>query len=154
MFLAIARLTRDDCGILKSIIVLRSTDRFGLGKQVAELGVVYLHAVIEIEAEFLIGGVLELFLEDEQFGLLLLEIGLLLLELVAMARAGRFGLVTFELLDTGGDLALEWDDVLSPHSGQRAFMVAVQVDEALEGPLFAAGEQPVDRTGWMLRPLV
>ena len=58
--------------------------------------------------------------------------------------AGRLGLVAFQLVDAGGDLALERDDVLGAHPGQRAFVVAVQVDEALEGPLLAAGEQPVD----------
>jgi hypothetical protein len=39
---------------------------------------------------------------------------------------------------------LKGDDVLGAHPGQRAFVVAVQVDEALEGPLLAAGKQPVD----------
>ena len=60
--------------------------------------------------------------------------------------AGRLaaGLVVFELVDAGGDLALKRNDVLGAHPGQRAFVVAVQVDEALEGPLLAAGEQPVD----------
>lgn len=125
MFLAITRLTRDDCGILKSIIVFRSTDRFGLGKQVAELGIVYLHALIEIEADLLIGSVFQFFLEGQQFGLLLLEIVLFLLEALAMAGAGRLGLVTFELFDAGGDLTLERDDVLSAHPGKCAFVVAV-----------------------------
>jgi len=37
----------------------------------------------------LIGGVFQLFIEGEQFGLLLLEVVLFLLELVAMAGAGR-----------------------------------------------------------------
>ena len=115
-----------------------------LGQQVAELAVVHLHAVVEVEADLLVGSVLQLFLEGEQFGLLLLEVVLLLLELLAVTGAGRLGLVAFELFDAGGDLALERDDVLGAHPGQRAFVVAVQVDEALEGPLLAAGEQPVD----------
>ena len=33
-------------------------------------------------------------------------------------------------------------------------MVAVQVDEALEGPLFAAGEKPVDRAALVYRQVV
>ena len=86
---------------------------------------VHFHAVIEIEADLLNGGVFELFLEGKQFGLLLLEVVLLLLELFAMAGAGGLGLVTFELFDSGGDLALEWDDVLSAHPGQSAFVVAM-----------------------------
>jgi hypothetical protein len=52
-----------------------------------------------------------------------------------VAGACRLGLVAFELFDAGGDLALEWNDVLCTHPGKRAFMVAVQVDKALESTL-------------------
>ena len=48
----------------------------------------------------------------------------------------------FELFNAGGDLALERDDVLGAHPGKRAFLVTVQVDEALESPLLAAREDP------------
>ena len=37
------------------------------------------------------------------------------------------GRVAFELFDAGGDLALERDDVLDSHSGERAFVVAGEV---------------------------
>lgn len=58
-------------------------------------------------------------------------------------RSGT-GDVTGKVVDTSSNLALERNNVLRPHSGQGAFVVAVQVDEALEGPLFPAGEEPVD----------
>jgi hypothetical protein len=108
---------------VRSVVVLSARDGLGLGQQVAELGVVHLHAVIEVEADLLVSGVLQFLLEREQFGLLFLEIVLLLLELLAVAGAGRLGLVAFELFDAGGDLALERDDILGAHPGQRAFVV-------------------------------
>ena len=57
----------------------------------------------------MVGGVLQLFLKCLEFSLLLLEVVLLLLELLAVAGAGRLGFVPFELLDAGGNLTLEWD---------------------------------------------
>ena len=58
---------------------------------------VHLHSVIEVEADLLVGGVLQVLLEVEQFGLLFLEVVLLLLELLAMTGAGCLGLVTSSL---------------------------------------------------------
>ena len=58
---------------------------------------VHLHSVIEVEADLLVGGVLQFLLEVEQFGLLFLEVVLLLLELLAMTGAGCLGLVTSSL---------------------------------------------------------
>ena len=52
--------------------------------------------------------------------------------------------VPCQLFDAGGDLALQRDDVFGAHARQRALVVAVQIDQALEGLLLAAGEQPVD----------
>ena len=49
-----------------------------------------------------------------------------------------------ELLQAGRHLALERDHVLAPHPRQRALVVAVEVDQALEGLLLAAGKEPVD----------
>ena len=71
-----------------SVIILCSANRLGFGKQVAEHSEVHFHAIIKVEADFLIGGVLEFFLEGEQFFLLLLEIVLFLLEFLAMVGAG------------------------------------------------------------------
>lgn len=45
----------------------------------------------------MVGDVPQFLLEDSQFGFLLLQVVLLLLELLAMAGAGRLGLVTFQL---------------------------------------------------------
>ena len=141
---------------VRSVFVLCATHRLGLSQQVAEFAVVHLHAVIEVEADLLVGGVLQLLLEGGEFGVLLEEVALLPLELVAAAGAGGLRLITFQLLDPGGELALERDDVLGAYPGQRAFVVAVQVDEALEGPLLAGGEQPVDGPAlvpaWALSP--
>ncbi len=92
-----------------SIIVFRSTNSLGLGQQVAELGVVRLYAVVEVEADLLVGRVFELFLEDEQFRLFLFEIVLFLLELIAMAGTGRFEFVSVQLFNAGRDPTLEWD---------------------------------------------
>ena len=71
-----------------SVIILYSANRHGFGKQVAELSEVHFHAIIKVEADFLTGGVLQFFLEVEQFSLLLLEIVLFLLEFLSMAGAG------------------------------------------------------------------
>src|SRR5271157_2114372 len=88
------------------LLILRPAHGLGLGEQVAELGVVHLHAIIEVDADLLLGGVLQLFLEGQKFRLLLFEIVLILLEPIAVAGAGRLGLVAFELLDAGGDAPL------------------------------------------------
>ena len=74
-----------------SVIILYSANRHGFGRQVAELSEVHFHAIIKVEADFLIGGVLEFFLEDEQFCQLLLELVLFLLEFLAMVGAGCLG---------------------------------------------------------------
>src|SRR5436305_8100896 len=94
-----------------SLFLLPAGDRLRLGQQVAELGVVHLHPVIEVEADLLVGGVLQLLLEGGEFGLLLEEVALLPLEFVAVAGAGRLRLVPFKLFDPGGEFALERDDV-------------------------------------------
>jgi len=69
------------------LVVFAAGDGFALGQQITELAVVHLDAVIEVEADFLVGGVFEFFLEVEQFGLLFLEIVLLFLEFLAEAGA-------------------------------------------------------------------
>ena len=119
-------------------------DGLDLGQQIAELAVVDLHAVVEIQADTLVGIVAELLVEGLQFGLLLAELVPLLGQ--PLALRGRGGL---------GDVVASWSrrEASLPWSGMtysvrmrdgRALVVAVQVDEALEGPLLAAGEEPVD----------
>ena len=54
--------------------------------------------------------------------------------------------LVFQLIQVGVVLAQQRGDVLGAHPGQGAFVVAVQVDQALKGFLFAGAEQPVYRT--------
>ena len=65
-------------------------------------------------------------------------------QFLAVAGAAGCGDVAFELFDAGVEFALEWNHVFGSHAGQRAVVVAVQVDKALEGLLLAAAEHPVD----------
>lgn len=53
--------------------------------------------------------------------------------------------VFFYGFDAGLELAGQGDDVFGAHAGQGAGVVAVEVDQGLEGALFAAAEEPVDR---------
>ena len=76
--------------------------------------------------------------------MLLFELGPLLHQALAMG-GGRGDLdVTLESLEPRRHFALKWNDVLAPHPRERALVVAVQVDQALEGLLLAAREEPVD----------
>jgi len=97
------------------LLILRPAHGLGLGEQVAELGVVHLHAIIEVDADLLLGGVLQLFLEGQKFRLLLFEV-VLILEPIAVAGAGRLGLVAFELLDAGGDVPLAFSQFRGHHT--------------------------------------
>src|SRR5947209_5322191 len=75
------------------VIFLCATDRLNLGQQVAELAVVDLHAVIQVQLDPHVGVVLQLLVEGEEFGLLLPQVVLLLLELLAVRGRGRLRLV-------------------------------------------------------------
>jgi len=59
--------------------------------------------------------VLQLFLEGQKFRLLLFEV-VLILEPIAVAGAGRLGLVAFELLDAGGDVPLAFSQFRGHHT--------------------------------------
>ena len=57
--------------------------------------------------------------------------------------AGGCG-VFLQHLDAALDLAGEGHDVFGAQAGECALVVAVQIDQGLEGALFAAAEEPVD----------
>ena len=80
-----------------SIFLFTPTNHLRIGQQVAELGVVHLHAVIQVEADLLVGGMFWFFFERAEFGFLLFEAVLFFLQFFAMASTGRLGFVAFEL---------------------------------------------------------
>jgi hypothetical protein len=88
--------------------------------------------------------VAQLLVEDTEFGLLFNKSVPFLLQLLAVrGRTGSRNVIG-QLANTGGDFPLKGDDVLDSDSGRGALVIPMEVDEALEGPLLAAGEQPVD----------
>ena len=136
------------------IILFRSSYRLHLSEHVAELAVVLFNTVVEVQGDALVGGVFEFLIERLQFRMLLDELVSLLFQFLTL-RCGSGGAdVGGQLFDVGRVAALEQDDVLGTHPGERAFVVAAQVNKALEGPLFAAGEQPVDWPSLVRRQVV
>ena len=86
----------------------------------------------------------QLFVKLPKLRLLLDQCLPLFLQPPAVSRRSRDGNVPLQLANTRCHHPLQRDHVLGAHPGQRAFVVAVQIDEALEGLLLTAREQPVD----------
>ena len=74
----------------------------------------------------------------------LLELFDLFSQLVAGGGAAGGCGVFLQHLDAALDFAGEGYDVFGAQAGECAFVVAVQVDQSLEGALFATAEEPVD----------
>ena len=86
----------------------------------------------------------ELFVKLPKLRLLLNQCRPLFLQPIAVSRRGRGGNIPLQLAYTRSHHALQRDHIFGTHPGQCAFVVAVQIDEALEGFVPTAAEQPVD----------
>ena len=124
--------------------VFLPSHRLHLSQQIPKLAVVDLDPVIQVQADALVCVVAQELVELAELFLLLAHGVQLFLHLVP--HAGGAGIVSFllQVFDPGLVFALQRSDVHGPHTGQGGFIVAVQIDQALEGLVLAAGKQPVD----------
>lgn len=88
----------------------------------------------------------EFFVLGQQFDVFFLELFDVLVQFASGRIGSSYGGVFFQHLDARMDFAGQRHDIFGAHSGERAFVVTVQVNQGLECALFAAGKQPVNRT--------
>ena len=89
--------------------------------------------------------VAQLFVVGQQFDMFFLELFDVFGQFVAGGRAGGSKRVFLQHVDAGLDFAGQGHNVFGAQTGERAFVVAMQINQSLKSALFATGKEPVDR---------
>src|SRR5690606_674733 len=132
------------CLSAKQLRFLPTCHSLNLCQQITELAVVHLHPIIQIQGDALVCIVTEFLIEAAELFKLFNELVLLLLQFLLLSTGAGAVDVFCQLVDAALHAALQGNDVFHAHTGQGALVVAVQINQAFEGLLFAAGEQPVN----------
>ena len=120
-------------------------DRLPLGQKVAKLPVVDLDAIIEVQGDLLVRVVAELLIEARQFRLFFLRSSSSFSSFLRAEEVPAVSTSSPEVFDSGVQFALQRRNIRTAHPGEGGLIVAVQIDQAFERFVFAAGKEPVDR---------